>query len=422
MHFNNHICWYLDNTFCGSLHATHSSGFDIHIFMAILCLILWTIGFIMLLKQLVNAGLTIKSQVKRRKYRPGAAAEEALLNISDCLSSNKLVLLLLIICPVIYFDVIKLCFSCFDFEAVVAHELGHVLGFGHTDEFFIDNMMRPEAAVMNNSTCGNQALKMPKIGQDPGNTLIGLSSLTTDYVADCTGVSLDGGVRCLSVSSANSNQEICCSNTAFDRVPLDSIMYSLTTHQARPCLSQDDLDGLNHLYPSCNYARLEEPICIKSQRNIGYARVGLNIIIPFTIISALSQALFRWTFRHNSRKLLQKKWKLAGKFVTTQNAAALCMQAHFRRHSLLVNQFKREVYAIVLQSAFRGAISRRQLNNNPSFGTVAMAAHRDAQLQNATSHLIRASGHQVELAKLRAQKSSLFVPSSVLSTPRSEME
>lgn len=77
-------------------------------------------------------------------------------------------------------------------------------------------------------------------------------------------VSLDGSVT-----------NFCCRKAAFDRVPLDSIMYSLTTHRARPCLSVDDLDGLNHLYPSCEHARVEDPICIKSSRNIGYARIAL---------------------------------------------------------------------------------------------------------------------------------------------------
>ena len=137
--------------------------------------------------------------------------------------------------------------------------------------------------------------------------------------------------------------------------------------------------------------------------------VRTNILIPFTLVSFLSQALFRWSFRRNSRKLLQKKWKLAGKFVTVQDAAAVCMQANFRKHSAMVHSFKKEVYAIVLQSAFRGAISRRQLGSNPSFGAVALAAHRDAQLQNAASHLKRATGHQAELAELRARRVSTMV-------------
>ncbi len=66
-----------------------------------------------------------------------------------------------------------------------------------------------------------------------------------------------------------------CDQHAYERVPLNSIMFSLTTHTARPCLGQDDLDGLNHLYPSCENARIKDPVCIKSKRNIGYVRVGL---------------------------------------------------------------------------------------------------------------------------------------------------
>ena len=104
--------------------------------------------------------------------------------------------------------------------------------------------------------------------------VLGISSLTTDYTDDCTG-DAGGEVKCVPVTMDGAVSNFCCRREAFDRVPVDSIMYSLTTHQARPCLSVDDLDGLNHLYPSCEHARLEDPICIKSSRNIGYARLFL---------------------------------------------------------------------------------------------------------------------------------------------------
>ena len=75
VHFNNHICWYLDNTFCGSLHATQALGFDVKVFSGVVCIGLWLSGILMLLKALIDAGDRIKRQVKRRNMRLRAAVE-----------------------------------------------------------------------------------------------------------------------------------------------------------------------------------------------------------------------------------------------------------------------------------------------------------------------------------------------------------
>jgi hypothetical protein len=129
-------------------------------------------------------------------------------------------------------------------------------------------------------------------------------------------------------------------------------------------------------------------------------------LIPFTLVAALSQMLFRWSFRKHSRKEIQKKWKLAGKFCSVEDAAALCMQAHYRKHSVMLNQFKQHVYAMVLQSAIRGAITRRDVKNNPNFASVAMAVHRDFQLQHATHHLRRIEKEKEEMQALKKLESS----------------
>ena len=90
--------------------------------------------------------------------------------------SWKLTLLMLIACPVTYYDVIEPCFKCYDFEGVVAHELGHVLGFGHVDQSFVDNLYRPIGTVTGAETCKSAALEIPAFLADEGDELVGVAA------------------------------------------------------------------------------------------------------------------------------------------------------------------------------------------------------------------------------------------------------
>ena len=67
MHFHNHLCWYLDNTFCGSLHATYSTGFDVQTFMTILCFGITAIGLVMLGKHIMQALLNVSKHIRQHK-------------------------------------------------------------------------------------------------------------------------------------------------------------------------------------------------------------------------------------------------------------------------------------------------------------------------------------------------------------------
>jgi len=66
----------------------------------------------------------------------------------------------------------------------------------------------------------------------------------------------------------------------------DSIMFSTTHHRGRTCLTADDLEGLNFLYPVCESASFlseaqPEPLCIKTKRLSGWLRLILSISVPF---------------------------------------------------------------------------------------------------------------------------------------------
>jgi hypothetical protein len=72
----------------------------------------------------------------------------------------------------------------------------------------------------------------------------------------------------------------------------DSIMFSMTQHQDRTCLSWDDLEGLNYLYPVCEgafepLAETGEPLCIKVQRLTGWLRLMYTVAIPFMMVALL---------------------------------------------------------------------------------------------------------------------------------------
>lgn len=54
-------------------------------------------------------------------------------------------------------------------------------------------------------------------------------------------------------------------------------MSRLVASQAAPCPTQDDLDGLNMLYPVCGDIRQTEPLCSKSHENLGLLRLFTSV-------------------------------------------------------------------------------------------------------------------------------------------------
>ena len=109
----------------------------------------------------------------------------------------------------------------------MAHEIGHVLGFNHPDTFVGANLVA--TAPMDASSC--------------------LSPLW--HVA-------------LAEFAADS----------------DSIMFSVSKHRARTCLTEDDVQGLHFLYPLCEGAT-SEPNCIKPRVTSGYLRLIISVAIPW---------------------------------------------------------------------------------------------------------------------------------------------
>ena len=85
-------------------------------------------------------------------------------------------------------------------------------------------------------------------------------------------------------------------------------MFSLTTHKSRTCLSADDLEGLNFLYPVCSGAfdlspEQPEPLCIKPKSLSGWLRLLYITFTPFVIITLLILSVQLCVRRHQKRKM-----------------------------------------------------------------------------------------------------------------------
>ena len=165
-------------------------------------------------------------------------------------------LFFMIFIPAFYFRIFLPCWDCYDFEATIAHEVGHVLGFHHPDAEWELNLNANRS--MGPNACQN----------------------ALDHVY------------------LNKSRAI-----------KDSLMFSLTAHRDRTCLTPDDLEGLNFLYPSCaGAATLEEatgqPKCIKAARYVGWLRLAIGIALPWLVVSTLAM-LGQQGLRYHQRKRLK---------------------------------------------------------------------------------------------------------------------
>ncbi len=89
------------------------------------------------------------------------------------------------------------------------------------------------------------------------------------------------------------------------RAPNASIMNMFTQNPSTVCLEQDDLDGLNVLYPTCEDTVLV-PQCFKTQMYLGWVRLALIVGVPLLIILLSVTALHACTIcahERNRRKL-----------------------------------------------------------------------------------------------------------------------
>jgi len=273
-------CFYIDSTFCASLHKTERDFGSVLVLYALFTMPFFALAIVLLLARFC---LACKAIIKHKRGW-GLGLRDAIKSIAEPLTEIWLILFLTTLMPFLYFSLARPCMRCFDFEASMAHEIGLVLGLGqpnapgHTNYEVI--------SPLNSSNCGPTAALLP--GQ-PGSLAV---------VAPVSGAW--------------------------------TMMNTLLTRQVAPCPTKDDLAGLNMLYPTCSNARQSEPLCYKSFENLGVIRlmssVGLSVAISFTVAACLSRGSQLY------EKVKVRLMTLHAETSAAMEAAAVNIQARFRGH------------------------------------------------------------------------------------------
>ncbi|KOO25682.1 hypothetical protein Ctob_011641 [Chrysochromulina tobinii] len=203
-----------------------------------------------------------------------------------------------------------------------------------------------------------------------------------------------------------------------------SIMFSLTTHKSRTCLSADDLEGLNYLYPVCSGAfdvspEQPEPLCIKPKSLSGWLRLLYITFTPFVIITLLILSVQLCVRRHQKRKLRnlvetgerlrQQRTELIRKFKEAALKRAVSNAQNFRGNMLARAGTSRTLSGISARCSFgpqspgresQGASGRSLggVNSHLGGGASSPAQHnREVEMERRRQQLA-----EVEEANLQA--------------------
>ena len=252
------------------------------------------------------------------------------------------------------------CFSCYDFQAAVTKQVGHVLGIGNADLATVENIMISrtggEQFVLNVTkdlaaiTYGSSGRIDPIIGYKidrPDETQDGIQGVQScgGYEACLT----NGIIDCwnpwqLTVVQRNMTSTNLTNLTAQDLPPvMPSVMETLGFDNPRRCLEQDDLDALNVLYPVCIGAQTY-PVCPSPANYRGFIRLAVHIGVPLLITlfcMAMAHHLLLYLHRGNKRNDLrvfrasaqdpavQLRWR-DGEKMPRAEGKALMLEVHLK--------------------------------------------------------------------------------------------
>jgi hypothetical protein len=307
------MCWYLDSGFCSGFHAMKagfwgeteaeraSNAFWLLSFLVGGSWFAWHVfvvyhGFYIffpregtrdkLAKELREAAVSMSwkewadLEDVRKKYGLAVLKRfSAYRTIWIALSS-----ILSVGVPCLYFQIVMPCWSCYDFEGAVVHEVGHLLGLGH-----------PGLAVAPPTYASGVTFAA---GQDTYNEILAsdenLDAHSCNYVWDSVKNGTPPGVQ-LSVSTG---------------LRL-SVMEAFTQNNPQQCLFEDDVEAIHTLYPDCTGASFGAVNCAKVNLNIGIVRILIFLAIPLLTIQLIVLLINHYVDQQRIKELKHyKKLKL----------------------------------------------------------------------------------------------------------------